>query len=291
MNRLCPNRSCGCSRPRSRITPEIRRLSCESTSIRRSTGFLGKWRTTETTISGCGSASLDCRSYLSDATFSPAKDPWPVSQIYNFLGEFVLDNGLLAGWQQTFPLAGAPSGTSETRFPDPVTNRFPRVGDVEQAAVDASIVHFTCHGGLKDAGTEGGSFWTLNHKQPTNPQFKIHAPIVRALKTKLPKTQPLIFGNACGSSGQATGTGGLVNSFGALFVQSGASAFVGTFAPIAKVRAIEFATQFYQHLLIDGESVSTALWRAKQHFHDTTPQDPSSLFYCQYGLPGSRYAL
>ena len=186
----------------------------------------------------------------------PAKNPWPVSHIYSFLGEFVLDNGLLAGWQQTFPLAQR----RRKRFPIPSRNVH-RVGDVEQAAVDASIVHFTCHGGLKDAGTEGGSFWTLNHKQPTNPQFKIHAPIVRALKTKLPKTQPLIFGNACGSSGQASGTGGLVNSFGSLFVQSGASAFVGTFAPIAKVRAIEFARQFYQHLLVDGESVSTALWR------------------------------
>lgn len=220
----------------------------------------------------------------------PAKDPWPVSQIYNFLGEFVLDAGLLPGWEQTFPVVGA-AGVTEKRFPDPVNNRFPRVGDVEQAAVDASIVHFTCHGGLKDAGTEGGSFWTLNHKQPANPQFKIHAPIVRALKTKLPKTQPLIFGNACGSSGQAIGSGGFVNSFGSLFVQSGASGFVGTFAPIAKSRAIELAQRFYQHLLVDGEPIATALWRAKRHFRDTAPQDPSSLFYCHYGMPGSRYTL
>lgn len=220
------------------------------------------------------------------------KDPWPVERIYNFLGEFVLlDPALLAGWQNTFPLGAAPPGVNEMRFPDPVANRFPRVGDVELAAVDASIVHFTCHGGLRDEGAVGGSFWTLNHKQPTNPQFKIDALIVRALKTRLPRTQPLIFGNACGSSGTAAGLGGLVNSFGSLFIQSGASGFVGTCAPIAKTRAIEFAQRFYQNLLIDGHPIATALWLAKKHFQATTPNDPSSLFYCHYGMPGARYAL
>lgn len=220
----------------------------------------------------------------------PAKDPRTIDHIYSFLGEFVLDDGLLPGWQDTFPLAGA-GAVSERRFPDSVEQRFPRVRDVEEAAVNASIVHFTCHGGLKDAGTEGGSFWTLNHKKPANPQFKIHAPIVRALKTKLPQTQPLIFGNACGSSGQASGAGGLVNSFGSLFVQSGASAFVGTFAPIAKPTALQFARRFYENLLVKGDPIATALWRAKKGFHDTTPDDPSALFYCHYGRPGSRYTF
>jgi CHAT domain-containing protein len=218
----------------------------------------------------------------------PAQDPWPVQHIYNFLGEFVLDDALLPGWQQTFPL-GAAANVTEKRFPDQPTNRFPRVGDVEQAAADASIVHFTCHGGIRDAGTEGGSFWTLNHKQPASPQFKIHAPIVRALKNQL--KQPLIFGNACGSSGQAAGAGGLVNSFGALFIQAGASGFVGTVAPIAKTRALEFAARFYQNLLVNGDSISTALWRSKDALSKATPGDPSPLFYCQYGSPGSRYAL
>ena len=220
----------------------------------------------------------------------PAKDPWPVDHIYSFLGEFVLDDGLLPHWQATFPLNGA-ALVSEKRFPDDVAQRFPRVRDVEEAAVDAKIVHFTCHGGLKDAGTEGGSFWTLNHKKPANPQFKIHAPIVRALKTKLPLTQPLIFGNACGSSGHAAGAGGLVNSFGSLFVQSGASGFVGTFAPIAKDRAIQFAKEFYENLLVRGDPIATAVWRTKEHFQKTAPNDPSALFYCHYGKPGARYTL
>jgi len=219
------------------------------------------------------------------------QDPWRVAQIYNFLGEFVLDAALLARWEQTFPVTGV-AGVSERRLPDAtLPPRFPRVGDVEAAALDANIVHFTCHGGLKDAGTEGGSFWTLNHKQPANPQFKIHAPIVRALKTKLPKTQPLVFGNACGSSGSASGIGGLVNSFGSLFIQAGASGFIGTFAPIAKERAIEFAQAFYKRLLVDGDPIATAVWRSKQQLLQTTPNDPSALFYCHYGMPGSRYAV
>jgi hypothetical protein len=221
----------------------------------------------------------------------PPAEPRKVAQIYNFLGEFVLDAALMPSWQQTFAINGA-AGVSETRFPTAANPpRFPRVGDVEAAAADASIVHFTCHGGLKDAGTEGGSFWTLNHKQPSNPQFKIHAPIVRALKNRLPKTQPLIFGNACGSSGEAAGLGGLVNSFGSLFVQSGASAFVGTFAPVAKARAIEFAQQFYKRLFDSGEPIGTALWRTKQLLRTQTPSDPSSLFYCHYGMPTTRYTL
>ena len=114
---------------------------------------------------------------------------------------------------------------------------------------------------------------------------------MRALKNWLPNTQPLVFANACGSSAQAAGFGGLVNGFGSLFVQAGASTFVGTVAPVAKNRAIEFAQRFYQHLLVDGQPVSTALWSAKQHFHTTVPHDPSALFYCHYGVPKSRYAV
>jgi hypothetical protein len=221
----------------------------------------------------------------------PPAEPRRVAQIYNFLGEFVLDAALLPGWQQTFPLNGA-TGVSETRFPTTATPpRFPRVADVELAAENASIVHFTCHGGLKDAGAEGGSFWTLNHKQPSNPQYKIHGALVRAFKTRFPKTQPLVFGNACGSSGDAGGLVGPVNSFGSLFVQSGASAFVGTFAPVAKARAIEFAQQFYKRLLESGEPIGTALWRTKQLCRAQTPNDPSSLFYCHYGMPTTRYTL
>jgi hypothetical protein len=221
---------------------------------------------------------------------TPIREPWPVTKIYNFLGEWVLDDGQLSGWQKTFPTDGAPN-VSEQRLPEQPVNRFPRVADVEKAATDGHIVHFTCHGAIKDAGTAGGSCWTLNHKQPVNPQFKIHADVVGGLKTRLPKTQPLIFGNACGSSGQAAGAGGLVNSFGGLFILAGASGFVGTCAPIAKARAIEFATRFYHYLLVKGDPISTALWRAKDELSKATPEDPSPLFYCQYGSPESRYAL
>ena len=218
------------------------------------------------------------------------KDPWPVTKIYSFLGEWVLDDGQIANWQKTFPIDGA-ANVSEQRLPEQPANRFPRVADVEKAATDAHIVHFTCHGGIKDTGTLGGSYWTLNHKQPVSPQFRIHADVVGALKTRLPKTQPLIFGNACGSSGQTVSAGGLVNSFGGLFILAGASGFVGTCAPIAKLRAIEFATRFYQHLLVSGDPISTALWRAKDELSSATPDDPSPLFYCQYGSPESRYVL
>jgi CHAT domain-containing protein len=226
-----------------------------------------------------------------DKEAPPPEQPRRVEKIYNFLGEFVLDAALVPGWQKTFTVNGA-QGVDESRFPtdvDPL--RFPRVRDVEVAAADASIVHFTCHGGLKDTGTEGGSFWTLNHKQPTNPQFRIHAHVVRALKTKMPKRQPLIFGNACGSSGAAAGVGGLDNSFRSLFVQSGASANVGTFAPVDKARAIEFAQEFYKRLFDSGEPIGTALWRAKQLCCARTPADPSPLFYCHFGMPTTRYIL
>ena len=213
-----------------------------------------------------------------------------MTKIYNFLGEWVLDDGQLAGWQKTFPTDGA-TNVSEQRLPEQPANRFPRVADVEEAATDAHIVHFTCHGAIKDAGTAGGSCWTLNHKQPVNPQFKIHADVVGGLKTRLPKTRPLIFGNACGSSGLAAGAGGLVNSFGGLFILAGA---IGVRRHLRADR--EGAGHRVRHALLplpagerrsDQHRAVAGQGRAQQGH----ARDPSPLFYCRCGSPESRYAL
>ena len=71
----------------------------------------------------CASAWRACRSCRT-ATAAPVKDPWPVTKIYNFLGEWVLDDGQLAGWQKTFPIDGA-ANVSEQRLPEQPANRFP----------------------------------------------------------------------------------------------------------------------------------------------------------------------
>ena len=50
----------------------------------------------------------------------PAKDPWPVARIYNFLGEFVLDPALHAIWAKTFPIEGQ---AASARHDSPVRAR------------------------------------------------------------------------------------------------------------------------------------------------------------------------
>ena len=91
-----------------------------------------------------------------------------------------------------------------------------------------------------------------------------------------------MFGNACASNA-AGNQGGLSTGLGTSFFTQGALNFVGTFAPITKSLAIEFARQFYLRLLQDQMPIGKALWATKKHFFDLGGNDPSYLFYCLYG--------
>lgn len=100
---------------------------------------------------------------------------------------------------------------------------------------------------------------------------------------------PLVFGNACrilAGGGQAPK---VTRGLGISFFDRGAAAYIGTMAPIGKDMAIRFAMSFYQHLLRDREPVGEALRLAKRDQHDLDQDDPSWLFYCLYGLPGTQF--
>ena len=222
------------------------------------------------------------------------RQPHLVQTIYSLLGRNVLDPSevqLLADWQNTF--AGRPQ---EWRVPPPGSINYPDV-DVIAGARDVDILHITCHGGIKN--DEGEFVWTLDHR---GSELSYH--ITQTMVSRLTlRSRPLVFGNACASAAaDANGDQrGLLPAFGASFFAQGALNFVGTFAPVTKVVAVEFARLFYAHLFgpggQPGEGIGRALWKTKADFFARdllgAPGKPdlSYLFYCLYGLPDTMYQI
>jgi hypothetical protein len=206
-----------------------------------------------------------------------------VQKVYNLLATNFLDDAQRARWDQTFD--GVLPAGHETRFPPPP----PSIDNVFNAR-DADILHITCHGGFRDQ--DDNVYWTLDSTsaQPLNYEIKTTQFDLEGLGYD---TTPLVFGNACAStdSGGGTRKNGLIPSYGAAFFASGALNFVGTFAPITKDLAVDFAGLFYQKLLGAGGGqplpIAQALWATKNHYRSAAVNspDPSYLFYCLYGPP------
>jgi hypothetical protein len=99
-----------------------------------------------------------------------------------------------------------------------------------------------------------------------------------------------VFGNACASAGADLAA---LQGFGASFMVGGALNFVGTFAPITKTMAVEFAKRFYANLFGDNVRpplpIGEALRATKASFVAQSCTDPSYLFYCLYGPCDSTY--
>ena len=102
---------------------------------------------------------------------------------------------------------------------------------------------------------------------------------------------PLVFGNACSSAGGGNIDTELGWGVGKTLYESGASAFIGTIAPVQTKMAIAFASEFYRRLLTDGMPIGLALWETRWHFREAQSSDPSYLFYCLYGSPDTRFKL
>ena len=101
---------------------------------------------------------------------------------------------------------------------------------------------------------------------------------------QLTQGRPLVFANACVLSNQARG---VLPGFGREFFMRGAQNAIGAFARLMTATAIPFAQAFYTRLLVDGLSIGQALLDTKRQFHEGN--DPSHLFYCLYGPPGTRF--
>ena len=211
-----------------------------------------------------------------------------VQRIYNLLANNFLDGPQRAVWETTFN-GIVPAGL-ETKFPPP----FPNVDDIGNAR-DADILHITCHGGLRDIEQDGSDnkvYWTLDSGNPQPTPYELRASTFFESESVRYDNKPLVFGNACASTDAGGGSrqNGLIPGYGASFFAKGALNFVGTFAPITKDLAIEFARLFYQKLLGAGGGpplpIAQALWATKNHYRTTANSpDPSYLFYCLYGPP------
>jgi hypothetical protein len=215
-----------------------------------------------------------------------------VRRVYNLLANnFLEDATLQTVWDNTFN--GVLPAGREKKYPPP----YPRNDDIFNA-LDADILHITCHGGLRDQ-TENGRevYWTLDSEDPLTSKYELRAMMFES-DFEVYDTRPLVFGNACAS----TDAGGNVKNYGPLpgygasFFAKGALNFVGTFAPITKSLAVEFAQLFYQNLLGAGGAaplpVAQALWATKNHYRATVKSlDPSYLFYCLYGPPDTIFRI
>jgi len=206
-----------------------------------------------------------------------------VQNVYNLLANNFLDAAQYALWEKTFN--GVLGAGQEKKYPPPP----PSVDNILNAR-NADILHITCHGGLRDQQEE--VYWTLDDRNPQPINYEVRTTFfdndILGYDTK-----PLVFGNACASTNAGGGTrkNGLLPGYGASFFAKGALNFIGTFAPITKDLAIEFAQLFYQKLLGTGGTpplpIAQALWETKNHYRSAAinSPDPSYLFYCLYGPP------
>jgi hypothetical protein len=213
-----------------------------------------------------------------------------VSRIYNLLANNFLDGPQKLVWESTFKDI-IPAGLEMTKSPPP----YPNVDDIVNAR-DADILHITCHGGLRDKddkdGKDSNVYWTLDSSSAMPTNYQLRATTFFESESVRYSAKPLVFGNACASTNGGTDRqNGLIPGYGASFFAKGALNFVGTFAPITKDLAIEFARIFYQKLLGTGGKpplpIAQALWETKNHYRSPAinSPDPSYLFYCLYGPP------
>lgn len=216
-------------------------------------------------------------------------------KVYSLLGKNVVsrasDAELLKAWRATFP--DLPEVAEQVWHPAtdaPADEDWPSVNQMKQAGV-ADIIHLTCHGGLKDK--RGNVYWSLNPDSMWPQGVQIYPDTVRLLELR--QRRPLVFGNACASvaggdlNGGGAGNAGLTPGLGTAFFAQGALNFVGTFAPVTKQIAIEFAREFYKRLLHEQLPVGKALLETKRYYQGKNENDPSWYFYCLYGPQDTRF--
>jgi hypothetical protein len=218
------------------------------------------------------------------------KQPHLVERVYNMLGEGVLaEPEAEIKWQDTFALL--PSAVTEERWPgNGHAYALPEDCLIHINATDTKpdIMHFTCQGGVED----GRVYWAF--KKPfLDFDECISTDELDLIGADIDQSHPLIFGNACASAtitqDEAISDWGIVTNFGRRCLSLGAVAFVGTLARVTEELAVDFAPRFYEQLLDKKKSVARALWNVKREYDDNGGSDPSWLFYCLYGDPGTKF--
>ncbi len=229
------------------------------------------------------------------ATYETQTSEREIAQVASLLGKNTFEDKdpLIDRWKETFFQADVDDSHQTIRSP---LDSPPDVGTFDQLfgglSTSPDILHITCHGGRE---TSIGGFkeiaWTFDHKSNLTFQFDITSQVVDQICRSVGfiNHKPLVFGNACASvvGGAATRT----PSFGFRFFEGGASAFIGTLAPVSQSMAVDFAVLFYKHLLAEQRPIGEALRKTKLHFGKQPGSDPSWLFYVLYGNPETRYRL
>ncbi len=208
------------------------------------------------------------------------QNPRKVKSIHNLLGQTVIgpaQAALETAWQSTFV---PPGQVNQVLIPNGGAP-WPTIEDV-MTAFKADILHLTCHGMYDESGQL--YYWAIDPANALGSLAGISLSTFANIKPVGGK--PLLFANACAFTGK---TVGLVPGFGRDVFGRGIQNAVGAFARISKSVAIPFAKAFYKRLLSDGEPVGKALLLTKREFHQNDPSDPSHLFYCLYGPPGTRF--
>jgi len=209
-----------------------------------------------------------------------------VRSVYSLLANNILQDGIFADWEGTFTQFARPANW-ERRFPAAAGQAFPTTTQLDEAR-DADILHVTCHGGMKDQGSDA-LHWTLDDMNRQVIDYRITASMAEHSEFG---ARPLVFGNACAST-SAQSNPAVLHGFGPSFMVGGALNFVGTFAPVTRTMAVQFARRFYANLFGSGAAaamnVSHALWATKKSFQAENANDPSYLFYCLYGPHDTTY--
>lgn len=208
-----------------------------------------------------------------------------VQRIHSILGKNLLKDGSqeLENWHNTFAGVAGLNGHAHSfpskNSPDDYRNVM-ALGSLE----GCDIWHITCHG-----ITEGEEYYLRLDEDPQQiDDWKIDGTSVEFLG--LSQSNPLIFGNAC-SSTEALSKDSKDQLFGLglACLDHGATAYIGTFAPISSQLATEFAMEFYRQLLNESLPIGQALFATKQHFKGRP--DPSWMFYRFYGSPDTRFVM
>lgn len=216
-----------------------------------------------------------------------ARTNHPIRRVRSVLGADVVESAAsdeFTRWCATFD-GLLPEGAEQCRLPaaDIDENGWPTT-DVFDDLQDDDIVHFTCHGSIK----EGEPYWTFKPDDQAYWRYDVTPSTLTTLS--LTRTTPLVFGNACKSAASSVG---LLPGLATQLFGLGALNVVATFAPISQALAIDFARLFYERLLgSNGAQATTivdALWATKRHYAEAEHPDPSYLFYCLYGPPDTTF--
>jgi hypothetical protein len=164
-----------------------------------------------------------------------------------------------------------------------------RVDEVQKRlqSKDTQLFHFACHGNF-DAANPDNSKIKLEGGFFSPGQIDIQA------RAGLLATRPMVFLNAC-HAGQVgfglTGLGGWAEKF----LQSGASAFIGSLWEINDKLAAQFAQEFYNRLWgltgVAPAPLGQAFHEARMAIKTADEANPTWLAYVLYGDPQGRVLL